>query len=252
MSDPTATSGSARKRLRPSMFLGLLVWPVVILAAGGVPTCMGFEDPALRVIEQCPAAVEVLGAPVTRAWLGCSCGNAETSDSFGQASWTFPIAGPRGSGSVDVVAERRGGPWRILSATVEAGGRTIDAVSCTASGPVAVPTTTFAASVASTIGTPPVREGDACQVSIEPGDGPYPCHVRIVCGATTLYGGGSLGYAQCRADAQGALAVQDTDTSASGGDPTLDLRLGEGEAVLTDAVAAGTWVVTLRFEPRSR
>lgn len=231
-----------------SMGLGLLIWPLVIFAFTGAPACMGFEEPTLRVIEQCPAAIEVLGSPVTRSWLGCSCGNAETSDSFGQASWTFPIAGPRGSGTVDVVAERRGGPWRILSATVEAGGRTIDAVRCTGGGaPISVPTTSFDATVGSVIGQPGVAAGDRCRVSIEPGGGPYPCHVEIRCGAQQLYGGGSLGYAQCGGGPDGALVVRDDDNTAAGGDPTLDLRLGEGQAVLTDANASGTWVVTLAF-----
>jgi hypothetical protein len=210
---------------------------------------MGFEDPTLRAIEACPAAAAALGPPISRSYLGWSCGNAETEGSFGNASWTFPVTGSNGSGSVDVVAEMRGGPWRILSATVETSSGTWEVVHCSGGGPVDVVATHFDATVTTAIGTGPVARGTACGIDLGPGDGPWPCHVVVTCGAETLYGAGSTGYADCSADASGAITVRDGEPSSSGGDPTLDLRVGAGEAVLTDTGASGTWVLTLSFAP---
>ena len=211
---------------------------------------MGFEDPALRAIEQCPAAASLVGTPVRRSWLGLSCGNAETADDNGYADWQFPVSGPQGRGSVSVVAEEHGGTWQLISGSLEAAGRTIDIVQCIEGEAVPVTPTSFAANVTSVIGTPGVAQGASCRISVNPGDGPYPCRVEVACGETTLYGSGSGGYAACGRGPDGALRVRDGSPSSQGGDPTLDLQLGAGTAVLTDEAGSGTWVVQLTFTPQ--
>lgn len=238
-----------KKKVNPlSLVLGMLIWPLGIFAFSGAPACMGFEDPTLRAIEACPRAVEILGTPVTRSWWGLSCGNAETGDGNGNASWRFPVAGSRGSGSIEVDAIERNGTWTVQQAMLETSEATLDVLSCTEGGPIAITAQTVRASVTSIIGSPGVAQGDACTIAIGEGGGPFNCRVQITCGATTLYGAGSTGYTRCTRDAQGATVARDTDPTPSGGDPTLDLRLGAGEAVLTDQTPAGTWVVSMRID----
>lgn len=244
---PRVTEQRSPLRRALGIALGVAMWPVFILAFGAAPACMGFEDVTVSAIEGCPAAVELLGTPVSRSWLGLSCGNAETEGDFGHASWDFPVAGPRGRGSVSVVAEQRGGPWRLLSGSLESGDTTIDLVSCTVGGPIAVAPAAFDATVTSIIGTPGVASGDTCHVDVGPGDGPWPCHVVITCGGVAIYGAGTTGWTGCGREPDGSLRVRDTSPTPDGGDPTLDLQLGAGTAVLTDETATGTWVVQLAF-----
>ncbi len=248
--DPRAPEPRSPARRVLGIVAGVAVWPALMIGFGFAPRCMGFEDVTLRAIERCPLAVERLGTPVRESWLGLSCGNAETEGSFGHASWDFPVAGPRGRGSVSVIVEQRGGPWRLLSGSLETGDDVIDLVSCSLGGSLVVTPTTFDASVTSVIGAPGVAVGDACHVAVHPGDGPFPCRVAIDCAGTVLYGAGTTGWTACAAEPDGSLRVRDMAPTPDGGDPTLDLQLGLGTAVLTDETASGTWVVQLAFAPR--
>jgi len=73
--------------------------------------------------------------------------------------------------------------------------------------------------------------------------------VEVRCGATALYGATpETGWVTCGVDASGGVTARDSDPTSAGGDPTLDLRLGEHTVVLTDQTSAGTWVVALRVE----
>lgn len=245
---PTVSSPFTLRRLA-AMGLGFLFWPFFFFIFSGAPACMGFEEPTLSAIEGCPLAVEQLGTPVARSWMGMSCGNAETSDDFGNASWSFPVAGPRGSGSVDVVAEKRGGPWRLLSLQLDVNGRTIDVLSCSGGGPVSVTPTTLAATAESVIGSPGVAQGGACTIQLGPGNGPFPCRVQVSCGDRVIYGGENQGFSHCSSDPTHGLHVHDPAATPADGDPTMDLQLSAGTAVLTDEVSGGTWVVSLRFTP---
>jgi hypothetical protein len=246
---PPVTEQRSPFRRMLGLFGGVALWPVILVALGGAPACLGFEDVTLASIEACPAAVELLGAPVSRSWLGLSCGSAETEDDSGHASWDFPVAGPRGRGSVSVVAQESGGTWRLISGSLESGDTTIDLLTCTAGGPMAVTAVDFDATVTSIIGAPGVAIGDACHVSVRPGEGDYPCRVSVACAGNILYGAGSTGWTGCGRGPDGSLRVRDTSPTPSGGDPTLDLSLGAGTAVLTDEAASGTWVVQLAFTP---
>lgn len=119
-------------RILLSLLGSVVMLPVFALGFAGAPSCMGFEEPTLRIIEACPPAAAALGTPVSRSWIGMSCGNAEENGAFGNASWSFPVSGPNGSGSVSVVAMRSGGPWVVRTAMVETSAGTFEAVSCAA------------------------------------------------------------------------------------------------------------------------
>jgi hypothetical protein len=233
---------------------GMLMWPIFFVLFTGAPACMGFEDPTLRTLEACPDVATALGTPIRRSWLGMSCGNAETSGAFGRASWTFPVAGPNGSGSVSVVAEQRGGPWVLYRADVEVAGRTIDALRC-AGGGAGLPGTAaitrhhLVATITSAVGNAPAAVGSTCEIDVGPGDGPFNCRAIVTCGGNVVYGAGTTGYSNCLVDPTGQVTFTDAETSPTSGDPVLTLPIGAGSGTMTDTTPAGTWVVTFTFPP---
>jgi hypothetical protein len=250
-SPPTASPFRSRLTGKLAAIVGIVVIaPIIFFVSDSVPSCMGFDAPALRQIEQCPLAVEALGAPVSRSWLGFSCGNAKENGSSGHANWTFPVTGPRGHGSLDVSAVQRGGSWTLRRAMLETDRGTIDVLTCSGGGPLNVQPARFHARVTSTLGQPQVAVGDSCDVSIEaaPPGGVQNCRVRIDCGGRFLYGSGTSGYARCNADQSGAVVARDDQPTSSGGDPTLDLQVARHEAIVTDQTSSGTWVVQLSLE----
>jgi hypothetical protein len=253
MSDiPTASPVGAANPLRKALIGlgGFLMWPLFFVLFSGAPACMGFEEPTLRTMEACPEVVAALGTPIHRSWMGMSCGNAESSDSFGQASWSFPVEGPNGSGSVDVVAERRGGPWMIYSANVETSAGTYEAVACSGGGAGGrIVARTLSATVSTATGPSPAAVGGTCTIDVGPGDGPFPCRVRIDCGGNVLYGAGSTGYTECTLDGSGGVIATDPNTSDVGNDPQLTLSVTGGTAMLNDISPAGPWVMVLSFPP---
>lgn len=247
--------------------LGMFMWPLFFLGFSGAPACMGFEDPTLATLAACPEIATALGTPIQRSWFGFSCGNAESGGGFGNASWSFPVTGPNGRGTVSVVAEERGGPWTILRADVEIDGRTIDALACargagvpSAAG-VAVPSVlapalgppitarTLSATVATAVGAAPAASGTSCEIALEPASGAFDCRAQITCGGTVIYGAGGAGFATCATDAAGHVTFMDSTTSPAGGDPILTLTLGTGNGMMTDTSPAGTWMVTFTFPP---
>ncbi len=235
-----------------SIAAGVLFLPVLVVGISSAPSCMGFGEPALAAVNACPAATAALGTPIAQSWMGISCGNAETEDDDGSASWSMPVAGPSGRGSLDIAAVERGGHWRFRSLVLSAAGHTIDIVACAAGGtgdmtPIAHRVVTGTATTI--VGEPGVVSGAACTVTLDPSEGTQTCRVGIVCGARTLYGGGSGGYGHCSTDASGAITMRDGNPSTVDGDPMLDLRLGAHEVVVTDQGRDGAWVATITTAP---
>lgn len=232
--------------------LGMMGVPIGLAIFAYVPSCMGFREPALDMVNQCATATRALGTPITQSYVGLSCGNAETEDDDGEASWSFPVAGPSGRGTLDLRGVERSGTWQLESLTLSTGGRDIDVIACAAGGTgEVVPIThrALTASVGAIVGEPGVAVGASCTVTIDPSDGPQNCRLNVTCGERTLYGGGSGGYGHCGVDASGALTMRDSNPSATDGDPMFDMRLGSSEIVITDQASSGTWVVTLAIAP---
>lgn len=232
--------------------MGVLATPLAVLAFGQAPSCMGFGPPALQAVNACPSAVAALGSPITQPWVGLSCGNAETEDDDGSASWSMPVVGPNGRGTLDIQAGERGGRWQFGVLTLTAGGRTIDVLGCEAGGTgeqVAITHRALVGTVTTIVGEPGVAVGAACSVTVDPSEGAQSCRVGVVCGDRTLYGGDTHGYGHCAADARGAITMRDGNPSGVDGDPMLDLRLGANEVVVTDQGERGIWVVTLATVP---
>jgi Cytochrome oxidase complex assembly protein 1 len=81
---------------------------------------------ALTAAQRDPAVVAALGAPVEAGWF--TKGRLEVSGATGHASLTIPVTGPRGSGQIDVVADKAAGKWtfRTLSVQVSGGATPLD------------------------------------------------------------------------------------------------------------------------------
>jgi hypothetical protein len=236
----------------PSMLMGAATLPLVLVAMAGAPSCMGFGTPALAAVNACPAATAALGSPISQGWTGISCGNAETEDDDGRASWSFPVAGPNGHGTLDLQGVERSGSWQFRTLVLTAGGRTIDVLGCSAGGTGEMVTITHRevhGTATTIVGEPGVASGDACTVTVDPSDGAQSCRVGVTCGTRTLYGGGTSGYGHCSADASGAVTMRDGNPTSVDSDPMLDLRLGANEVIVTDQGTSGTWVVTITTAP---
>lgn len=227
---------------------GFAALPMILLAMAGAPSCMGFADPALAALNACPAATAALGAPIHQGWMGISCGNAETEDDDGRASWSMPVAGPSGHGTLDLRGIEQGGTWQFRTLVLTTGGQTIDVLGCAAGGtgaPVTITHQALRGVVGTLVGQPGVATGDACTVTVDPADGAQSCRVEVTCGARTLYGGGTHGYGHCTTNASGAVLMRDGSPTIDDCDPMLDLRLGANEVIVTDQGSAGLWVATI-------
>ncbi len=67
---------------------------------------------------------EALGTPLTPGF-GMS-GEMKETNGKGKADFSVPLSGPKGSGSLHVVAHSSGGVWTFERVEVETGGKTID------------------------------------------------------------------------------------------------------------------------------
>ncbi len=100
------------------------------IACIGCGSLIGWHPAAMSRLEGCPAAIEALGAPVRASYVGFSCGNFETTNGSGHASWRMPVAGSRASGVYEFQATASGGRWTVNSGSVTVDGRTIDLGNC--------------------------------------------------------------------------------------------------------------------------
>lgn len=229
---------------------GFVALPLGVLVMGTAPSCMGFGPPALALVGQCPTATAALGAPISQSYVGLSCGNAETEDDDGRASWRMPVAGPRASGVLELDADERSGTWRFGHLVLmPSGGAPIDILACAAGGTglaARVVHEEHTGTVASAFGPAPVAVGASCRVQIDPvTDGAPTCRVVVTCADQTLYGSGTGGYGHCTTDAAGALVMRDASASAIDRDPMLDLQLGASSVTVSDQGASGLWALTV-------
>ncbi len=252
----TQPNGKKRRRLIVSIILVPLIAVIGMpLFSMGAGSCMGFQQPALQRLRACPRAQELLGDSIGPSFIGLSCGSAETSGSFGEASWRFPVAGSKARGAYSIVAERRGGPWQFHQAELTVDGQTINVLTCSpgagGGGGVVAPQAVVGA-VTSVTGPAPVAQGTQCAVSVMPNqDGPFNCRLNVTCGGRVLYGGGQSGYTNCSVSpgpgGNQAVTAQDTGNTAQDGDPVFDMRLGEGRVTVSDVTPQGLWLIVIQL-----
>ncbi len=68
-----------------------------------------YQD-AVAMVKEDPRAIELLGEPIETGWQFR--GNITTGDQGGEAEFTVPVSGPKGSGELEVEAEKVDGEWK--------------------------------------------------------------------------------------------------------------------------------------------
>lgn len=79
---------------------------------------------ALEKANTNPEVTAALGSPVTPG-LALN-GSVKESGSTGTADFTIPLKGPKGEGSLQVSASKKGGQWAFDTLTADVGGKSID------------------------------------------------------------------------------------------------------------------------------
>ncbi len=84
------------------------------------------EKQALARARSSPEVIQRLGGPIQAGWWRS--GSINTSGDFGEAKLTIPISGPKGTGKLYLMAEKRAGTWSFsfLQIVVDATGEKID------------------------------------------------------------------------------------------------------------------------------
>lgn len=102
--------------------LGTIVLFVAFIAAvlmavmGAIRSSDAYEL-ALSEARQHPAVVEALGEPIEVGWL--MSGNISVNGASGEADLSIPLEGPKGSGTLYVVADKVAGQWDFERIEVE-------------------------------------------------------------------------------------------------------------------------------------
>lgn len=94
--------------------LGCVVVPaamLMILGGGAfiMAKSMDVYQDAVAMVKEDPRAIELLGEPIETGWQFN--GSINTNSSGGEASFSVPVSGSKGSGRLEVEAEKAGGEW---------------------------------------------------------------------------------------------------------------------------------------------
>jgi len=82
----------------------------------------GFYSEALARARANPQVTEKIGLPLQAGWLAS--GSMNTSGPSGSADVSIPISGPKGKGTIYVVAKKSAGEWKFRTLQVEIEGET--------------------------------------------------------------------------------------------------------------------------------
>jgi hypothetical protein len=92
------------------------VFAIVLLVFGALKSTDVYRT-ALSAAQNNPAVVEALGAPIEEGWF--LSGKANVEGSSGEADFSIPISGPKGKGTIYVVAQKSAGRWDFKTLEVE-------------------------------------------------------------------------------------------------------------------------------------
>jgi len=79
-----------------------------------------FYTQALARARANPQVAEKIGQPLQAGWLAS--GKLNTSGSSGDADISIPVSGPKGKGTLYVVAKKSAGVWTLVTLQVEVAG----------------------------------------------------------------------------------------------------------------------------------
>jgi len=216
------------------------------------PSCNGFEDDTVRLVNACPQATKVLGGTVERRKYGLQTGSSSRKRSGGNqwAKQDVLVRGPSGDGVVSVDAMYHSGVWTIRTALLHAGGEAIEVTRCGTQTPARlVGTRRFSGRVTGRTGAAPVGDADLCELSVESKNDGELCRAVITCAGKAVYGAkDTLGFNLCGYVATGAstkaLVILDEDRRLGRNEPTL--RYDERTRIAKlESEQAGAWSATL-------
>jgi Cytochrome oxidase complex assembly protein 1 len=129
MQDRTPPTSWLGRNWKWALPLGCLTGVVglVAFAAGIVLLVFGFmksSDVYQNAVSECRASdvvIEAIGEPVEPGWYVT--GNINVNGSSGRADITIPISGPKGTGTIYAIANKRAGEWSFEVLEVELTGR---------------------------------------------------------------------------------------------------------------------------------
>jgi hypothetical protein len=114
--------------LIPFVIMGFVFVPMLLTEDG----CMQSDDYALEKANACPVAVELLGGEIEAGWWP-GCGSTEVGGGMERTSWSLPVKGPNGTGTISYSYDGVGSSVRF-SGQLEVGDTTINLGSCAADG----------------------------------------------------------------------------------------------------------------------
>ena len=111
--------------LLPFLVVGGIVTFVLVVVFGVIKSAEPYRESIARA-EKNPAVVQALGEPLKPGMIPS--GNISVSGSSGDAEFSIPISGPKGSAVIYVVAKKKAGKWiyEILEVEVEGSKDRID------------------------------------------------------------------------------------------------------------------------------
>jgi hypothetical protein len=90
-----------------------LFFVCVMCLAETMMHAVGAYPMALKQAQNSPCVAELVGTPITPEWM--ISGNTNENSTGGSAELSIPVHGPKGSGSLELEARKRGGAWHITS-----------------------------------------------------------------------------------------------------------------------------------------
>lgn len=96
------------------------IFGIIAIAFGAMRSSTPYQE-ALLAVNAESTAIEALGSPIEAGWL--MSGSIETNGGSGTASFSIPVSGPRGAGTIYVEAYQSGGQWNYDQLYLEVEGR---------------------------------------------------------------------------------------------------------------------------------
>lgn len=141
----------------PTILLSTLLPMVFIFCPRACSSIDDSHQVALDELRRCPRAHVLLGRDIDAAWVGMHTGESSSGGSYGSAQWSFAVEGSSGRGTYSYSAVQRGGPWELTSATLVAGGQTVQVPGGCGAAPEVI-----APAPLGTLGTPSPSTDGAC------------------------------------------------------------------------------------------
>ena len=96
------------------------IFAIIAITFGAMKSSTPYQD-AIYAVQTNTAAIEALGEPIEAGWF--MSGSIETNNNSGNASFSIPVSGPKGKGTVYVEAQKFNGNWQYSQLLLEVEGQ---------------------------------------------------------------------------------------------------------------------------------